>query len=107
MLPLEANDKLWSLALPVGADRDHEFCNPVKALAADAVSGLPRCLVSGTAGDPLIDRQREFIGWLKERGVEVAAKTDSAGYHAVELFVPEKADELNAAVREFIFADDA
>ncbi|XP_062192564.1 carboxylesterase 1-like [Phragmites australis] len=107
MLPLEANDKLWSLALPVGADRDHEFCNPAKALPPDAVSGLPRCLVTGNDADPLIDRQREFIGWLQERGVEVVAKTDFAGYHAAELFVPEKAKELCATVREFVFANDA
>uniref|UniRef100_A0A0A9D9X2 Alpha/beta hydrolase fold-3 domain-containing protein n=1 Tax=Arundo donax TaxID=35708 RepID=A0A0A9D9X2_ARUDO len=107
MLPLEANDTLWSLALPVGADRDHDFCNPAKALPPDEATGLPRCLVTGHDADPLIDRQMEFIGWLQERGVEVVDKTEFKGYHAVELFVPEKADELNAAVREFVVADDA
>ncbi|TVU04626.1 hypothetical protein EJB05_47751, partial [Eragrostis curvula] len=107
MLPLEANDKLWRLALPEGADRDHEFCNPAKSLAHDAVAGLPRCLVTGNAADPLVDRQREFIGWLRDRGVDVVDKTDSPGYHAVELFVPDKAQELCAAVRDFVFAHDA
>jgi acetyl esterase/lipase len=107
ILPLEASDKMWSLALPVGADRDHEFCNPVKSLPPDAVAGLPRCLLTGNTADPLIDRQREFAAWLRGRGVDVVAKTDSTGYHAVELFVPEKTRELCDAVREFIFAEDA
>ncbi|KAK3122349.1 hypothetical protein QOZ80_8BG0668440 [Eleusine coracana subsp. coracana] len=106
MLPLEASDKLWRLALPPGADRDHPFCNPAKSLPHDAVAGLPRCLVTGNAGDPLIDRQREFVAWLRDRGVHVVDKTEFTGYHAVELFVPEKAQELFDAVREFVFADD-
>ncbi|GJN04196.1 hypothetical protein PR202_ga21721 [Eleusine coracana subsp. coracana] len=106
MLPLEASDKLWRLALPPGADRDHPFCNPAKSLPHDAVAGMPRCLVTGNAEDPLIDRQREFVAWLRDRGVHVVDKTDFTGYHAVELFVPEKAQELFDAVREFVFADD-
>ncbi|XP_052164572.1 probable carboxylesterase 8 [Oryza glaberrima] len=104
VLPLEANDKLWSLALPAGADRDHEFSNPAKSMAAAAaaLTGLPRCLVTGSDGDPLIDRQRELVAWLRGHGVEVVAKTDFAGSHAAELFVKETADELFAAVRAFV-----
>ncbi|KAF0898315.1 hypothetical protein E2562_007166 [Oryza meyeriana var. granulata] len=104
MLPLEANDTLWSLALPAGADRDHEFSNPAKAMSPEALTNLPRCLVTGSDGDPLIDRQRELIRWLREHAVEVVAKTDFAGFHAAELFVQEKADELFAAVRAFVSA---
>jgi len=108
MVPLEANDKLMSLALPVGADRDHEFSNPVKVMAPEAVVGLPRCLVSGSDGDPLVDRQKGFAAWLQDSGVDVIAKMEGSGFHAAELFVPEKADELFAAVREFVYgASDA
>ncbi|CAO2183959.1 unnamed protein product [Urochloa humidicola] len=108
MLPLEANDKLWSLALPVGADRDHEFCNPAKAMAPETLAGMPRCLVTGNRGDPLIDRQRAFARWLAEDGgVEIVVKADHDGSHASELFVPERAQELFAAMREFVAADDA
>ncbi|KAM0871313.1 hypothetical protein ACQ4PT_039447 [Festuca glaucescens] len=102
MVPLEANDKLMGLALPVGADRDHEFSNPAKAMAPEALLGLPRCMVSGSDGDPLVDRQRGFAAWLRNGGVEVVARTDGAGFHAAELFVPDKAEELFAAVREFV-----
>ncbi|KAM0871314.1 hypothetical protein ACQ4PT_039448 [Festuca glaucescens] len=106
MVPLEANDKLIGLALPVGADRDHEFSNPVKAMAPEALAGLPRCMVSGSDGDPLIDRQRGFVAWLRDGGVDMVDKTDGAGFHAAELFVPEKAGELFAAVREFVHGGD-
>ncbi|CAM0144443.1 unnamed protein product [Urochloa decumbens] len=106
MLPLEASDKLWSLALPEGADRDHEFCNLTKAVAPAALAGMPRCLVTGNRGDPLIDRQREFARWLAEQGgVEVVARMEHEGGHADELFVPESAHELFAAMREFMAAD--
>ncbi|CAL5000170.1 unnamed protein product [Urochloa decumbens] len=105
MLPLEANDRLWSLALPKGADRDHEFCNPTKTMSPAALAGLPRCLVTGNRGDPLIDRQREFARWLAEQGgVEVVARMDHEGGHAAELFVPESAHELFDAMREFMSA---
>ncbi|PUZ52573.1 hypothetical protein GQ55_6G281700 [Panicum hallii var. hallii] len=108
MLPLEANDRLWSLALPPGADRDHEFCNPARAVAPEALAGLPRCLVTGNRDDPLIDRQRDFARWLRDQGgVEVVVRTDHAGSHASELFVPERAEELFAAMREFVSADGA
>ncbi|CAL5013970.1 unnamed protein product [Urochloa decumbens] len=107
MLPLEANDKLWSLALPEGTDRDHEFCNPVRAMSPEALAGMPRCLVTGNRGDPLIDRQRAFARWLADQGgVEVVARMEHEGGHAAELFVPESADELFDAMREFMSADD-
>lgn len=103
MLPLEASDRLWSLALPAGADRDHVFCNPAASLPPEALAGLPPCLVTGNRGDPLIDRQREFARWLRDQGkVRVVARQDHEGFHACELFVPERAQELFAAVREFL-----
>uniref|UniRef100_A0A0D9XAI6 Alpha/beta hydrolase fold-3 domain-containing protein n=1 Tax=Leersia perrieri TaxID=77586 RepID=A0A0D9XAI6_9ORYZ len=104
VLPLEANDKLWRLALPAGEDRDHEFSNPAKSMSPAAIAGMPRILVTGSDGDPLIDRQREFVRWLEEHGVDVVDRTDLAGFHAAELFVKEKADDLFAVVRDFIAA---
>nr|CAD1830451.1 unnamed protein product [Ananas comosus var. bracteatus] len=107
MLPLRANDMLWRLSLPPGADRDHEFCNPLAAPRPPALRKLPRCFVKGCKGDPLIDRQREFAQFLEGEGVEVVANLDDEGFHAIELFVPAKAEALFAEIREFIYADAA
>lgn len=45
MLPLCACDVMWELVLPIGAERDHEYCNP-------RVDG----------GSELIERVRSY-GW--------------------------------------------
>jgi hypothetical protein len=37
--------------------------------------------------------------------VEVVVRADHPGGHAAELFVPERAEELFAAMREFLLAD--
>lgn len=101
VVPLCANDLMWRLALPKGADRDHEFCNPVAAPPPRPIR-LPRCLVKGYGGDPLIDRQRAFVKMLEEEGASVVASLDEGGFHAVELFDPPSAQALLAEVRDFI-----
>lgn len=105
ILPLRANDMLWRLALPVGADRDHEFCNPGEMMDAKVVSKMrARCLVKGRIGDPLIDRQRRLVEAMEAAGVGVVAQLEEKGFHSVELFDPAAADALFADVREFMNA---
>ncbi|KAF8683543.1 hypothetical protein HU200_044457 [Digitaria exilis] len=105
VLPLPANDLLWELALPVGADRDHEFCNPEAMLArvgAARLRRLPPCLVLGRRKDPPRDRTRALVNALEKAGVEVEAKLDGAGYHAMELFKANCAAEFTAQVADFV-----
>ncbi|KAJ4803242.1 alpha/beta-Hydrolases superfamily protein [Rhynchospora pubera] len=102
ILPLSANDLLWKLALPLGSDRDHEYCNVV-AKEAKEVKFLPPCLVRGHNGDPLFDRQKVFVEMLKKVGVTVVAKMGSPGHHAVELFNSEKATEMATDVKNFVY----
>jgi acetyl esterase/lipase len=105
VLPLPANDLLWELALPVGADRDHEYCNPEAMLAgvsAARLRRLPPCLVLGRRKDPPRDRQRVLVAALREAGVDVEARMDGPGLHAMELFKANCAAEFNAQVADFV-----
>ena len=75
VLPLPANDLLWELALPVGADRDHEYCNPEPMLArvgAARLRRLPPCLVAGAR-----DRTRMLANALQKASVAVEARRGS------------------------------
>lgn len=103
IVPLHANDVMWSLALPEGVGRDHEYFNPLVAPAPEKIGRLPRCLVRGYAGDPLVDRQKAFAKWLAEHGVTVVPQFLETGHHGVEIFDPASADALYAAVKDFIY----
>ncbi|XP_030550522.2 carboxylesterase 1-like [Rhodamnia argentea] len=97
VLPVNGTDLMWELALPAGADRDHEYCNP---MAGDRLEewGRMRTLgwqvvVAGGGGDPLIDRQRELTAELEAKGVQVVGFFGGEGdSHAVEMMEPAKAE---------------
>ncbi|KAL8114266.1 hypothetical protein AgCh_021208 [Apium graveolens] len=103
VVPLAANDLMWSLALPEGVDRDHEYCNPlIGCSSSEKIQRLPRCLVRGYGGDPLIDRQKELAKMLKGRGVNVTTSFDEEGAHAIELTDPIKATKLFEDINKFV-----
>ncbi|KAF8380366.1 hypothetical protein HHK36_027851 [Tetracentron sinense] len=90
--PLPAVDLVWDLALPIGADRDHWFCNPmVEGPHHGKIGLLGRCLVIGYGGDLTIDRQQEFVRMLVRHGVQVVAQFDDIGFHGIDLVDPRRA----------------
>ncbi|CAL5404928.1 unnamed protein product [Camellia sinensis] len=61
ILPEFVLDLGWKLSLPVGADRDHEYCNPALGSEAGALEKMKllgwKVMVTGCDGDPMIDRR--------------------------------------------------
>ncbi|GMY09413.1 probable carboxylesterase 9 [Fagus crenata] len=103
-MPLPVNDLLWELALPKAANRDHRYCNPMVPgpHKAKLCSRLRRCLVIGFGGDPLVDRQQEFVKMLAACGVQVEARFDDVGFHYIDFIDPRWAKVVLNFVRDFI-----
>ncbi|RVX01108.1 putative carboxylesterase 8 [Vitis vinifera] len=78
VVPLPANDLLWALALPNGADRDHEYSNPMA--------------------------EEEVAEMMEARGVHVVAKFNDGGHHGVEIFDPSQAEALYNDAKNFIYS---
>ncbi|CAN0887379.1 Carboxylesterase 1 [Linum grandiflorum] len=109
VLPLETSDLLWELSLPVGADRDHEYCNPMAGGGSKLLEKIRavgwRVAVIGYEGDPLVDRQKELAKLLEEKGVDVAGCFASGGSHGLEIMDVEKGKEFNDGVlKEFLMS---
>ncbi|XP_061349073.1 carboxylesterase 1-like [Gastrolobium bilobum] len=106
VLPLCVTDMLAELVLPIGVDRDHEYCNPMVGdgpKKLDKIKDLGwRVLVSGNGGDPLVDRGKELVQLMEEKGVQVVSNFEEEGRHAEEIFDPIKAKELYGLVKGFI-----
>ncbi|KAG6413925.1 hypothetical protein SASPL_126640 [Salvia splendens] len=98
VLPASVADLMWSLALPIGCDRDHEFCNPVEVEIVEKV----KVLVTGCGGDPLIDRQKEVARMLAENGVDVIQEFSEGGCRGIELFDESKALVFYELLKNFL-----
>lgn len=103
-LPLPVQDLMWELALPVGADRDHRYCNPFagEMMTAERARNMGRCLVIGYGGDPLIDRQREFVRRLVQEGLQVEACFDDVGFHGIDMIDSRRAMIILNLIRDFV-----
>lgn len=100
--PLPVIDLLWELSLPVGTDRDHRFCNPLTETNKEKLKSIGKCLVIGFGGDPLIDRQQEFVKMLVMRGVLVEAKFDDVGFHNIDMIDPRRASAILGFIKDFV-----
>ncbi|KAL0379612.1 UNVERIFIED_CONTAM: putative carboxylesterase 9 [Sesamum angustifolium] len=101
--PLPVQDLLWELALPVGTDRDHRYSNPfVDKPIKEKLKNLGRCLVVGFGGDPLIDRQQDFVKMLVHQGVPVEARFDDVGFHGIDLIDSRRATAILTFLKDFV-----
>lgn len=82
-LTLAASDTYWRLALPVGADRDHPWCNPMVAGAAE-VRGV-EVMVGVSEMDILKDRNLEWCANLVSKGVKVEQVVCKGVGHAFQI----------------------
>jgi acetyl esterase/lipase len=105
--PLCVSDLCWELALPIGVDRDHEYCNPT--VGNDVDEKLDKIkdhgwkvLVSINGGDLLVDRANELVQLMEEKGVEVVKDFQEDGFHGVEFSEPSKAKKFIELVKGFI-----
>ncbi|KAF8044309.1 hypothetical protein BT93_A2333 [Corymbia citriodora subsp. variegata] len=109
MLPLAVADLMWELSLPLGVDRDHEYCNLAAYGGSKLWEGVDkmrslgwRLLVTGCDGDLLIDRQVEMAKLLKEKGLSVVSDFTEGGYHAFEAMEPNKSKPLVLTLKSFM-----
>ncbi|KAI3918066.1 hypothetical protein MKX01_041386 [Papaver californicum] len=102
-VPLVVNDLMWELGLPVGVNRDHVYCNPfVDENLERKLRLIRRCLVTCSNGDPLVDRDIQFVKMLEEKDVKVMSWIEEFGFHGMAHSDPIKAQELLQVVKDFI-----
>ncbi|KAK6147843.1 hypothetical protein DH2020_018755 [Rehmannia glutinosa] len=106
ILPVALTDIMWELGLPIGADRDHEYSNPMKGMKPhilDKIKDLGwKVIVTGCDGDTVFDRQMELAKALKEHGVKVVGKFIEGEYHGYDLLEPSKNELILGAVQEMV-----
>ncbi|KAK1364464.1 Alpha/beta hydrolase-3 [Heracleum sosnowskyi] len=102
-LPMSVSDLMWLLSLPLGSDRDHEYSNPL-ATCHPKMERLPRCLVRGFEGDPLVDRIKGLVKMLDASGVQVVAKIEDGGFHGADIVEDSKLQELCLQIKDFIYS---
>ncbi|OUZ99458.1 Alpha/beta hydrolase fold-3 [Macleaya cordata] len=103
VVPGSVIDLMVELILPTGSDRDHEYLNPmVKGTYRLNIKKLPRCLVRGFEGDPLLDRQMEFVRMLIREGVQVTAHFSEYGFHLVDYIDPKRHLAMLGYMKDFI-----
>ncbi|KAL8488982.1 hypothetical protein ACS0TY_025044 [Phlomoides rotata] len=107
VVPLGTADIIWGLALPDGVDRDHEYCNPtardIEEEVVDKIKGAGwKFLVTGYEGDPFVDRQREVVKLLKDKGIDVIEHFGGGGCHGIEFYDDSYTDIFVNVLKNFL-----
>ncbi|KAH9678022.1 putative carboxylesterase 120 [Citrus sinensis] len=98
------SDLMWELALPIGADRDHEYCNPKVEGGSKLVDQIRllgwKVMVIGCDRDPLIDRQIELVRMMEHKEMQVVTHFQEGGYHGIEIIDPVKRKVLLVDIKK-------
>ncbi|KAF8399148.1 hypothetical protein HHK36_015013 [Tetracentron sinense] len=85
-LSLAASDVYWRLSLPVGANRDHPWCNPLaKGSTKLEDLRLPHTMVCISEMDILKDRNSEFCAAMTKAGKSVESAIYKGVGHAFQV----------------------
>ncbi|KAJ1443260.1 Lipase, GDXG, putative serine active site [Sesbania bispinosa] len=84
-LTLSVSDTYWRLALPLGATRDHPYCNPLASMAKLRDLRLPSIMVCVSEMDILKDRNLEFSNTLAKAGKRVETFVYKGVGHAFQV----------------------
>ena len=107
-LPLCVNDLMWELALPIGADRGNEYCDPTVGGGSKLLQQIEllgwKVMVTGCDGDPLIDRQIELAKIMKQKGVQVVRHFVEGGFHSCEIIDTSKTTQFIVCIKDFILS---
>ncbi|XP_031256693.1 probable carboxylesterase 17 [Pistacia vera] len=107
-LTLSASDTYWRLSLPLGANRDHPWCNPLANGAARLQElRLPSVMVCISEMDILKDRNLEFCNALAGAGKKVETVMYKGVGHAFQIlhnspFSQIRIQEMMSHVKAFI-----
>ncbi|KAF5749264.1 carboxylesterase 1-like [Tripterygium wilfordii] len=102
------SDLMWELSLPIGANRDHEYCNPtVGGGGKTLIDEIKRLgwmvLVIGSDGDLFYDWQIGLAKMLKEKGVQVEYHFEEGGYHGDVAIEPTRTKCLHV-LKKFVLS---
>lgn len=110
VIPMCTTDMMWNLALPIGANQDHEYSNLRAGNGLEKFDKMRelgwKVLVSGNGEDPLVDREKELVELMKEKGVYVVSDFQEEGCHGVEYNDPLKAKQFIEVMKGFIYSLD-
>lgn len=105
LVPLCVTNLIWELALQIGADRDHEYCNLRIWNGLEMFDKIRdvgwKVLVRGNDRVPMVGREKELAQLMEEKGVHVV-KDFKEGSHAIEYYDPLKANKLVELIKGFI-----
>ncbi|XP_061373982.1 carboxylesterase 1-like [Gastrolobium bilobum] len=104
-IPLPITDLMWNLSLPIGVDRDYEYSNPTVTAGAKVLDQIKllgwRFAVFGCDGDPLLDRGKELVKLLEDKGMHVVGQFYGGGRHGIFVGDPSMSEKVFDLVKSF------